>query len=216
LGYFGKTPVEPDAAIVKLAAEKLKLEPTIENPLDLADREVTKSIAYWTKVLEDEKIEPSEENIFIAAACDQKGIAFLKGEGPLMVRKGKDKQTNGGEEMSGSYTVVVDGKQYSVQVAEGEGDIQIAPAAATAAPVAAAAAPTGGAGSVEIHSQTPGNVWKIVKNPGDMVAEGDVIMILEAMKMEIDITAPKAGKIASINVNVNDTVADAQLLATME
>jgi pyruvate carboxylase subunit B len=41
-------------------------------------------------------------------------------------------------------------------------------------------------------------------------------MILEAMKMEIDITAPKAGKIVSINVNVNDTVADAQLLATME
>ena len=41
-------------------------------------------------------------------------------------------------------------------------------------------------------------------------------MILEAMKMEIDITAPQAGKISTINVNVNDTVADAQLLATME
>ena len=115
--------------------------------------------------------------------------------------------------MAGNYTVVVDGKQYSVQVAEGEGDIQIAPATTTAAPVAAAA---GGTGSEEILSQTPGNVWKIIKNAGDTVAEGDVIMILEAMKMEIDITAPKAGKISSINVNVNDTVADAQLLATME
>ena len=41
-------------------------------------------------------------------------------------------------------------------------------------------------------------------------------MILEAMKMEIDITAPKTGKIATVNVNVNDSVADAQLLATME
>ena len=119
--------------------------------------------------------------------------------------------------MAGNYTVVVDGKQYSVQVAEGEGDIQIAPATVTAVAEAAAPAPApGGAGAVEIHSQTPGNVWKIIKNPGDTVAEGDVIMILEAMKMEIDITAPKAGKIASINVNVNDTVADAQLLATME
>jgi len=115
--------------------------------------------------------------------------------------------------MAGNYTVVVDGKQYSVQVAEGEGDIQIA-AATTVAPAVAAA--TAGVGSVEIHSQTPGNVWKVIKNPGDAVAEGDVIMILEAMKMEIDITAPKAGKISSINVNVNDTVADAQLLATME
>ena len=65
LGYFGKTPVAPDAEIVKLAAEKLKLEPTTENPLDIADKEVTKSIAYWTKVLEDEELETSEENIFI-------------------------------------------------------------------------------------------------------------------------------------------------------
>jgi len=214
LGRFGKTPVKPDDEIIKLASEKLNLEPSTENPLDIADRKEEKSIAYWTKVLEDEGIETSDENIFIAGACDQKGIAFLKGEGPLMVRKGKN--NCGDEEMAGNYTVVVDGKQYSVQVAEGEGgDIQIAPAATTAAaaaPVAAAAA----AGSVEINSQTPGNVWKITKNAGDTVAEGDVIMILEAMKMEIDITAPKAGKIASINVSVNDAVADAQLLATME
>jgi pyruvate carboxylase subunit B len=201
---------------MELASQKLKLDPTTENPLDIADRDENKSIAHWTKVLEEEGLETTDENIFIAGACDQKGIAFLKGEGPLMIRKGKN-NCSGDEEMAGNYTVVVDGKQYSVQVAEGEGDIQIAPAAVTA--VAEAATPAlvpGGAGAVEIHSQTPGNVWKIIKNPGDTVAEGDVIMILEAMKMEIDITAPKAGKIASINVNVNDTVADAQLLATME
>ena len=123
--------------------------------------------------------------------------------------------------MAGNYTVVVDGKQYSVQVAEGSGDVQIAPAANTApateaAPAAAPAPAAGGAGSIEIHSQTPGNVWKILKNPGDSVAEGDVIMILEAMKMEIDIAAPQAGTIKTINVNVNDAVADGQLLATME
>jgi pyruvate carboxylase subunit B len=216
LGYFGKTPVKADDEIIKLASEKLDLEPTTENPLDIADRDETKSIAHWTKVLEDEGLEVSDENIFIAGACDQKGIAFLMGEGPLMVRKGKN-NCSGDEEMAGNYTVVVDGKQYSVQVAEGEGDIQISPAAVNA--VAEAAAPTvlaGGAGSVEIHSQTPGNVWKILVNPGDTVNEGDKIMILEAMKMEIDIPAPKTGKIASINVNVNDSVADAQLLATME
>ncbi|HSR74797.1 MAG TPA: biotin/lipoyl-containing protein [Sulfurovum sp.] len=218
LGYFGKTPVEADSEIIKLASEKLKLEPTTENPLDIADRDETKSIAHWKKVLEDEGLEATEENIFIAGACDQKGIAFLKGEGPLMVRKGKSEIKSSGEaKMAGNYTVVVDGKQYSVQIAEGEGNIQIAPAAKVNA-VAEAATPTPletGAGSTEIHSQTPGNVWKIVKNPGDTVAEGDVIMILEAMKMEIDIAAPKAGKIASINVNVNDSVSDGQLLATM-
>jgi pyruvate carboxylase subunit B len=218
LGYFGKTPVEPDREIVELASQKLKLDPTTENPLDIADRDENKSIAHWTKVLEEEGLETSEENIFIAAACDQKGIAFLKGESPLMVRKGKENDCGEGN-MAGNYTVVVDGKQYSVQVAEGSGDVQIAPATSAApaaeAPAAAPAA-AGGAGSIEIHSQTPGNVWKILKNPGDTVAEGDVIMILEAMKMEIDIAAPQAGTIKTINVNVNDAVADGQLLATME
>ncbi len=218
LGYFGKTPVPADPEIVKLASEKLKLEPTTENPLDLSDKEVTKSIAYWTKVLEDEELETTEENIFIAAACDQKGIAFLKGEGPLMVRKGKENQQNsGGENMSGSYTVVVDGKKYSVQVAEGDADIQVTPASTPSeAPKASAPASSGGKGSLEINSQTPGNVWKILKSAGESVYEGEQIMILEAMKMEIDIVAERAGVIKSIDVKVNDAVVDGQLLATME
>ncbi len=220
LGYFGKTPVPADPEIIKLASEKLNLEPTKENPLDLADKEVTKSIAYWKKVLEDENLDTTEENIFIAAACDQKGIAFLKGESPLMVRKGEDKKTtnSGGENMSGNYTVVVDGKKYSVQVAEGNADIQVTPAVEASAPATEAkSAPTaGGKGSLEIKSQTPGNVWKILKSAGDSVQEGEQIMILEAMKMEIDIVAERAGVIKSIDVKVNDTVVDGQLLATME
>lgn len=228
LGYFGQTPVEADPEIIKLAGEKLKLEPTTENPLDIADRDQNKSVAHWTKVLEAEGLPTTEENIFIAASCDQKGIAFLKGEAPLMVRKGKEKDCTeqGEKEMAGNYTVVVDGKKYSVQVAEGNADIHVAPVAAAAAPavapvtaVAEAAAPSaisGGAGSLHINSETPGNVWKIVANPGDSVKEGDKIMILEAMKMEIDIVAPKDGKVATINVKVNDSVTDGQLLATME
>ncbi|MEJ2489299.1 MAG: acetyl-CoA carboxylase biotin carboxyl carrier protein subunit, partial [Sulfurovaceae bacterium] len=71
-------------------------------------------------------------------------------------------------------------------------------------------------GDIEIHSQTPGNVWKILVNPGDSVQEGDKIMILEAMKMEIDIVAPQDGVVSSINVKINDTVVDGQLLVTME
>jgi len=219
LGYFGKTPVKPDPEIVKLAETKLKMKPTKENPLDIADRDETKSIAHWTKVLEDEGLEVTEENIFIAASCDKKGIAFLKGEGPLMVRKKSEEKNKSGEEvdMAGNYTVVVDGKKFNVQVAEGDADIQITEAAAPAKEAAPAATLVeGGEGSEKIYSQTPGNVWKILLSPGDSVKEGDKIMILEAMKMEIDIAAPKDGVIKSINVNVNDTVSDGQLLATME
>jgi len=217
LGYFGRTPVAPDPEIVKLAAEKLKLEPTTENPLDIADADEKKSIAYWTKRLEEEGLETSEENIFIACAGDKKGIAFLKGESPLMVRKGENTQpkTTGEEAMAGNYTVVVDGKQYSVQVSEGEGDIQVTPAAsAEAAPAAAPAAPAG-KGSFEILSQTPGNVWKVLKSPGDSVEEGETILILEAMKMEIEIASPRAGTLASVDVKINDSVQDGQLLATL-
>jgi len=224
LGYFGKTPVEPDPEIVKLASEKLGLEPTTENPLDIADREVTKSIAYWKKVLEDEGIETTEENIFIAAACDRKGIDFLKGNSPLMVRKKgiMDNQNSTGGDMSGSYTVVVDGKKYSVQVAEGDAEIKVTPAEEStkskSQPEEKASAPasSGAKGTIEIKSQTPGNVWKILKKPGDRVEEGEQIMILEAMKMEIDIVAERAGVIRTIEVKENDAVVDGQLLATME
>ena len=93
LGYFGKTPVEADPEIVALASEKLKLQPTSENPLDLAEKDPRKSISAWKERLEIEKLEVTEENIFIAAACDEKGIAFLKGQSPLNVRKiGNDEE----------------------------------------------------------------------------------------------------------------------------
>ena len=221
LGYFGKTPAKPDPKIVKIAAEQLKLEPTNKNPLDIADRDETKSIAYWTKVLEDEGLEVTEENIFIACACDKKGIVFLKGESPLMVRK-KDQEENKKEDgamsnATGIYTVVIDGQKFNVQVAEGEGEIVVKEAKKTSAPAPAAKVLAENApGLTEVTAQVPGNVWKIVKNPGDDVEEGEVIMILEAMKMEIDITSPKAGKIAKINVATNQAVQEGQILALVE
>jgi len=104
LGYFGRTPVEPDPEVVKLAEEQLKLPRTTESPLVLAERDEKKSIAYWKEQLEKENIELTEENIFIAVSCQTKGIAFLKGDGKVNVRKiseekkkeeAKAAQTNG-------------------------------------------------------------------------------------------------------------------------
>ena len=225
LGYFGKTPVDPDPAIVKLASEKLKLEPTIENPLDIADKDVTKSIAAWKERLEIEGLETTEENIFIAAACDEKGIAFLKGESPLNVRKISDEkieentEEKGNSKMAdGNYTVVVDGKKFSVQVAEGNADIQVvAPVATVAtesATPAAAPAPTSGGGT-EVGASVNGNVWKILVDVGQKVEKGQVIAILEAMKMEIDIESPVAGTINAIPVKPNDAVEEGQTIAVI-
>ncbi len=224
LGYFGKTPVAPDPEVVKIASEKLGLTPTTEKALDLANADESKSLATWIEKLKAENIEITEENIFIAAACHEKGIAFLKGEGELMVRKLSDmkkEETNkesGSKNMgSGSYTVVVDGQKYSVQVAEGNVDIQVTAvngeSTAVSAPAASPAQTTGT--GIEIKALLPGSVWKIVANPGQSVKEGDVILILESMKMEIDVVAPKGGVIKSIHVATNDKVVEGQTVAIL-
>jgi pyruvate carboxylase subunit B len=86
LGYFGKTPVPPDPAIVALAAKQLKLEPTTEDPRVMNDRDPSKGVGAARKMLIDAGItDLSEENIFIAATCKEKGIQFLKGEASVDV-----------------------------------------------------------------------------------------------------------------------------------
>jgi len=213
LGYFGKTPVAPDPEIVKIASEKLNLEPTTENAIDLADKDETKSLAYWKAKLVSEGIETTEENIFIAAACQEKGITFLKGDAEVNVRKISDMPTEGSSMSSGSYTVVVNGEKFSVQVAEGDADIQVTAVNGESAQTSAPAASSGDA--EDIKALLPGNVWKIVANPGQSVQEGDVILILESMKMEIDVVAPHGGVIQSINVATNDTVVEGQVVAVI-
>jgi len=214
LGYFGKTPVAPDPEIVKIASEKLGLEPTTENALTIADADETKSLQHAINELKKVDLEITEENIFIAAACQEKGIAFLQGKGELNIRKISEMKNDceGSSMGNGNYTVVVNGEKFSVQVAEGDADIQVT---AVNGESAAPAAPKASENDIEIKALLPGNVWKIVANPGQSVNEGDVIMILESMKMEIDVIAPKGGVIKSINVATNDKVVEGQLVAVL-
>ena len=212
LGYFGKTPVAPDPEIVKIASEKMGLEPTTKKVLELTDADETKSLGHWEKILKEEGIETTEENIFIAAACQEKGITFLKGEAEVNVRKISEMTTEeNGNMAAGNYTVVVDGQQFSVQVAEGTGDIQVVAANGESAAPSTAATGVG----IDIKALLPGAVWKIVANPGQSVQEGDVLLILESMKMEIDVVAPKGGVVKSINVAVNDKVVEGQVVAVI-
>ena len=229
LGYFGKTPVEADPEIIKLASEKLKLEPTKENPLDIADRDEKKKISVWKQRLEIENIPVTEENIFIAAACDEKGIAFLKGESPLNVRKKENEinnsnnKTKGDNKMAnGNYTVVVDGQRFNVTVAEGIVDnIQVAQPVVQQVvqqPVQAQVAQTPAKpvyNGTEVPAAVNGNVWKILVKEGDRVEKDQQIMILEAMKMEIDITAPVSGTISKILVEPSSSVDEGQTLAVI-
>lgn len=226
LGYFGKTPVEADPDIIKLASEKLKLEPTKRNPLDIADEDPKKKVDVWRQRLEIEGIEATEENIFIAAACDEKGITFLKGNAPLNVRKNEKKDENkqiGENKMSnGNYTVVVDGQRFNVSVFEGDvQNIQVAQPVQQVvqqAPVQAAApvAPSKPVyNGTEAIAPVNGNVWKILVKEGDRVEKDQQIMILEAMKMEIDVVAPVSGTISKILTEPSKAVEEGQTLAVI-
>lgn len=119
-----------------------------------------------------------------------------------------------------TYTITVNGTAYDVTVEETAGGAAPAPAA-KAAPAAPAPAPApakaagGAAGSVEINAPMPGKILDVKAQPGASVSRGDVVLVLEAMKMENEVVAPQDGTIASINVNVGDMVEPGAVLATM-
>ncbi len=127
-----------------------------------------------------------------------------------------------------NYTITVNGNVYDVTVEEGASTgapvAAKAPAAPKAAPVAPKAAPaapaaapaaSGAAGSVKIEAGAAGKVFKLEKKPGDAVKAGDAVVVIEAMKMEIPVVAPKDGTVASIDVAVGDAVEAGAVLATM-
>lgn len=120
------------------------------------------------------------------------------------------------------YNITVNGVAYSVSVEEtaaGAAPVAAAPAApkAPAAPAAApkAAAPAGAAGAVTVKAPMPGNILDVKVAAGASVKAGDVLVILEAMKMENEIVAPQDGTVASINVNKGDTVNSGDVLVSM-
>ncbi|ECY3562527.1 biotin/lipoyl-binding protein, partial [Salmonella enterica subsp. enterica serovar Newport] len=117
-------------------------------------------------------------------------------------------------EASGIYTVEVEGKAFVVKVSDG-GDISqltTAVPAASSAPVQAAA--PAGAGT-PVTAPLAGNIWKVIATEGQTVAEGDVLLILEAMKMETEIRAAQAGTVRGIAVKSGDAVSVGDTLMTL-
>ena len=122
-----------------------------------------------------------------------------------------------------NYTITVNGTPYNVTVEDANGSAAPVTAAPAPAPVAApasapapapAAAPAA-AGSVSVDAPMPGNILDIKVSNGASVKAGDVLVILEAMKMENDIVAPQDGTVASVNVNKGDTVEAGQTLVSL-
>ncbi|HEF2762576.1 TPA: biotin attachment protein [Campylobacter jejuni] len=215
LGYFGKTPVAPDVNIIELASKQLNLEPTTELAINIADKDESKSIAYTKTLLEKESIETSEENIFIAAACKEKGIAFLKGEAKVNVRKlaSMPKPMSVDEN---KFTVAVNGNKYHVEVSYGfDKDVNVKSVKKVEENknIVSSNSISSVDAENEVLAGISGNVFKIYVNEGEEVKSGQAIMVLEAMKMEIEVNAPKDGIISELCIKIGDTVNEGEVLA---
>lgn len=226
LGYFGKTPVAPDAEVVKLSEEQLGLPVTTRPVLELNDADPSKGIPAAKAILEEADLPVTDENIFIASTCKEKGIRFLQGKAELGVRKidkaaeaaaattkptaaskgpAEFNVTVNGNDIFMAFEgnmVTVGGKVYRVAIKpESSGSTT--------------AKTNGNAATTDITSQMPGSVFKQLVQPGQKVREGESILILEAMKMEMEVASPVDGTVATVNVNVGDQVATGQVLATI-
>lgn len=216
LGYFGKTPVPPDPEVVRKASEKMGLEPTTESPLDMDEANPNKGIKPAKALLEKEGLEVTDENIFIAASCGDKGIAFLQGKATTGVRK---IEPDAPKQAADAYTVTVDGQSFVVRFDRDDNasvdgrNLDIAVAEGDKG--GSAHQDAGAAALARLDAPMGGEVYKVIAKPGQPVKEGDAILILEAMKMEMTVAAPSAGTVHEIVVQPGDQVVAGQLLATL-
>lgn len=216
LGYFGKTPSAPDAEIVKIASEQLGLQPTTELAMDIDDKNPKKGRKAAEQALKDAGINDlSDENVFIAAACKEKGIQFLKGEAKLGIRKNVEESAKA---TSNEVTITIGGSSYGVKIENGKAivdgvsyDYSIKDGISQMISTPTQATSSGAA--TPVTAGLPGTVVKIVSPVGTQVSDGTTILIVEAMKMEVEIKSSVSGSVKEIKVKPGDSIVAGQELA---
>ncbi|TNC82039.1 MAG: oxaloacetate decarboxylase subunit alpha [Oleiphilus sp.] len=192
-------------------------------PGDLLEPEMDKLTAEVKKMADEKGFKLADDvvdDVLTYALFPQIGAKFLENRGnpdafeptPSEDDVAPASKSKGGKEV---YTISVGGQSYTVEVEEG-GDITgMVPVQGGAAPApsAPAAAPAGG--GEPVPAPLAGNIFKIVATPGQSVQEGDLLLILEAMKMETEVRAPRAGTVGTISVSVGDSVAVGDTLMTL-
>lgn len=216
LGYFGKTPTTPDAEIVKIASEQLGLQPTTELAMDIDDKNPKKGRKAAEQSLKDAGIDDlSDENVFIAAACKEKGIQFLKGEAKLGIRKNVEESAKA---TSNEVTITIGGSSYGIKIENGKAivdgvsydySIKDGISQTTLTPTQA----TSSGAATPVTAGLPGTVVKIVSPVGTQVSDGTTILIVEAMKMEVEIKSSVSGSVKEIKVKPGDSIVAGQELA---
>ena len=216
LGYFGRTPVDPDPEIVKLAQEQLELEPTSKSPRQINDEDPEKGRAAAERMLKEGGIGVTDENVFIAATCKEKGIKFLKGKAVANIRKKKpaaEKQAYSVQVGETAYTVLIDGETALVNGRPYKFSVK---ATECTEAVSGEVAEPASSISVSIEAPMPGTVNRILVKAGDQIQKGDTLLVLESMKMETDIKSSAPGRVAEIQVAEGDLVATGQILVHLE
>lgn len=216
LGYFGKTPTTPDAEIVKIASEQLGLQPTTELAMDIDDKNPKKGRKAAEQALKDAGINDlSDENVFIAAACKEKGIQFLKGEAKLGIRKNVEESAKA---TSNEVTITIGGSSYGIKIENGKAivdgvsyDYSIKDGISQTISTPTQATSSGAA--TPVTAGLPGTVVKIVSPVGTQVSDGTTILIVEAMKMEVEIKSSVSGSVKEIKVKPGDSIVAGQELA---
>ncbi len=215
LGYFGKTPCEPDAEVIKIASEQLNLQPTTEKVVDINDRDESKGITAATKRLEDASLPINDENVFISAACKEKGILFLQGKGSIGVRKCE--KTTAKEEVASNeneYTVTVNGKKYGISL-DGKKAVVNGKTYDFNVKSGIETTQNSGGDGQPVKAALPGTVLRVLVSAGDSISEGDVIAVIEAMKMETEIKSPLSGTIKEVDIEAGSKVKTGDTLVTI-
>lgn len=216
-GEYGAAPAPMNA---ELQARVLDGKEVITcRPADLIDNEMDQVLADVKKLADEKGFKLAENAIDDAltlAMFPQVAPKFLENRGNPDAFEPAPKG-----EAEDTFTITVDGNEYVVKVDDG-GDVkELAPV--NGAPIsmggsaagAAAATPVAAGGGDPIVAPLAGNIWKVLVQPGQAVAEGDVVIILEAMKMETEIRAPRAGTIGSVSTKEGSAVKVGDTLYTL-
>lgn len=217
LGYFGKTPVAPDPEIVKIASEQLKLEPTTKTVLEINDANPKKSIKAHTETLQANNLPVTDENIFIVAACGDKGVAYLKGEAKLGIRKNEPAKAAASKGSSNGMNVTLNGKTYAVKLDGNKATVNGKTYDFTTGELNAnaSAAPASSGAGTKVVAPLNGVINRILVNVGDQVAVDQVVFVVEAMKMEIEVKSPAAGTVSAIIASKGANVVNGQEVLTL-
>ncbi|MDD7426547.1 MAG: sodium-extruding oxaloacetate decarboxylase subunit alpha [[Actinobacillus] rossii] len=228
-GEYGKTPAPVDTSLQARVLEGA--QPITDRPADHIAPEIAKIEADVVAQAKEKGVKLAENTVddaLIVALFPQIAWKFLENRdnpaafepAPTVEDPAKSVVENKPvskpvTQSSGSavYTVELEGKAFVVKVSEGGDITHIASTATPAAQPAAAPAPS--AGGVPVTAPMAGNIWKVVATEGQSVAAGDVLFILEAMKMETEVKAAQAGVVRGIQVKAGDAVAVGDTVMTL-